>query len=308
MKDICAAVKDQVEIVDYARDMGYTVIKKGNYYSLKEHDSVMIDPKKNCYWRNSKPGNGGSISMGGSVIDFAIEFQRISLNEALWILGNRINYNGYSRSVTSVQKKQNESESKLLKLPPKGQNMHKVFAYLIKTRGIAAEIVKELVKRKQLYQDDHGNCVFVSHDEKGQIVFACKRGTNTYVPFYGDVAGSDYNRGFYLDHQADKIYVTESVIDALSVMTLKGKDAGKWNYLALNGVGKWQAIFTYLEDEKICSVWIGLDNDDPGAAAGIQLARKVKEIRPGIEVYFDFPPGKEGKDWNEVLIERRRSG
>ncbi|MDE6852900.1 MAG: DUF3991 and toprim domain-containing protein [Lachnospiraceae bacterium] len=307
MRDICGAVKDQVDIVSYARDIGYTVIRKGNYYSLKEHDSVMIDPQKNCYWRNSKPGNGSNISMGGSVIDFAMEFQGVSLDEALWVLGNRINFNSSSRSVTPVQKRQNEPESKTPQLPPKGQNMHKVFAYLIKTRGIAAEIVQELVKRKQLYQDNHGNCVFVSYDKKGQIVFACRRGTNTYVPFYGDVPGSDYSRGFCLDHQADKVYVTESVIDALSVMTLKGKDARQWNYLVLNGVGKWQTICTYLEDKRICSVWIGLDNDDPGAAAGIMLARKVKEIRPGIEVFFDFPPGKEGKDWNEVLVERRRS-
>lgn len=308
MKDICGAVKDQVEIVDYARNMGYTVIKKGNYYSLKEHDSVMIDPEKNCYWRNSKPGNGGSIGRGGSVIDFVMEFERVSLKEALRILGNRIDFTGCSGMLPTARERWDVPKSKTLQLPPKDQNMHKVFAYLIKTRGIAAETVQEMVKRKQLYQDDHGNCVFVSYDEKGQIVFACRRGTNTYIPFYGDVAGSDYSRGFYLDYQADRIYVTESVIDALSVMTLKGKEAGKWNYLALNGVGKWQAICTYLVEGRISSVWIGLDNDDPGAAAGILLARKVKEIRPGIDVYFDFPPGKEGKDWNAVLIERRRSG
>ena len=303
MKDLCRMVKEQVKITDYARELGYTVVRKGKYNSMKEHDSVMIDPEKNCYWRNSRPGNGGSIGQGGSVIDFVMEFESVSLKEALRLLGNRIDFTG--SSVPIVQQRRDVPKSKTLQLPPMGQNMHKVFAYLIKTRGIAAEIVQELVRRKQLYQDDHGNCVFVSYDKKGQALFACRRGTNTYSPFYGDVAGSDYSRGFYLDYQADRIYVTESVIDALSVMTLKGKDAGNWNYLALNGVGKWQTVCTYLEEERICSVWIGLDNDDPGAAAGILLARKVKEIRPGIEVRFDFPPGKEGKDWNEVLQGRR---
>lgn len=305
MKDLCGIVKEQVAITDYARELGYTLVRKGKYYSLKEHDSVMIDPEINRYWRNSEPGNGGSIGQGGSVIDFVMKFEAVSLDEALRILGNRINFTDCSRTSSMAKKRQDVPEAKNLQLPPKDKNMHKVFAYLIKTRGIAAEIVQELVKRKQLYQDDHGNCVFVSYDEKGQIVFACRRGTNTYVPFYGDVAGSDYNRGFYLDNQADRIYVTESVIDALSVMTLKGKDARQWNYLALNGVGKWQMICFYLREERICGVWIGLDNDDPGATAGIMLARKVKEIRPGIEVKFDFPPGKEGKDWNEVLQERR---
>lgn len=308
MKDLCGVVKEQVKITDYAKELGYTLVKKGKYYSLKEHDSVMIDPEINRYWRNSEPGNGGSIGQGGSVIDFVMKFEAVSLEEALRILGNKVDFTNYTRTVSQVKKKGDVSKSKTLQLPPKGKNMHKVFAYLIKTRGIAAEIVQELVRRNQLYQDDHGNCVFVSYDEKGQSVFACRRGTNTYVPFYGDVAGSDYNRGFYLNNRADRIYVTESVIDALSVMTLKGKDARQWNYLALNGVGKWHMICFYLGEERICGVWIGLDNDDPGATAGIMLARKVKEIRPGIEVHFDFPPGKEGKDWNEVLQERRRSG
>ena len=307
MKDLCGVVKEQVKIADYARKLGYTLVKKGKYYSLKEHDSVMIDTEQNYYWRNSKPGSGGSIGQGGSVIDFVMEFESVSLKAALRILGDQVDFSDYSRTVSQAQKRRDVPKSKSLQLPPKGKNMHKVFAYLIKTRGIAAEIVKELVRRKQLYQDDHGNCVFVSYDDNQEIVFACRRGTNTYAPFYGDVAGSDYSRGFYLNNQADRIYVTEAVIDALSVMTLKGKYARQWNYLALNGVGKWQMICTYLRDERICSVWIGLDNDDPGATAGILLARKVKEIRPGIEVHFDFPPGKEGKDWNEVLIERRRS-
>lgn len=308
MKDLCRIVKEQIAITDYARELGYTLVRKGKYYSLKEHDSVMIDPEINRYWRNSEPGDGGSIGQGGSVIDFVMKFEAVSLEEALRILGNRVDFTNYTETVFREQKKRNVPKAKSLQLPPKDKNMHKVFAYLIKTRGIAAEIVKELVGRKQLYQDNHGNCVFVSYGEKGQIVFACRRGTNTYAPFYGDVAGSDYSKGFYLDNQADRIYVTESVIDTLSVMTLKGNDAGQWNYLALNGVGKWQMICTYLKEERICGVWIGLDNDDPGVKAGILLARKVKEIRPGIEIYFDFPPGKEGKDWNEVLQERRQSG
>ena len=307
MRDICGAVKEQVAIIDYARELGYTLVRRGKYYSLKEHDSVMIDPKKNYYWRNSKPGSGGSIGQGGSVIDFVMEFEMVSLQEALRILRNRVKFTDHSGTVIPVQKRQEIPKSKPLQLPPRGNNMHKVFAYLIKTRGIAAEVVQDLVRKNQLYQDDHGNCVFVSFDEKGQVVFACKRGTNTYVPFRGDVAGSDYSRCFYLNYQAKRIYVTEAVIDALSVMTLKGEDARQWNYLALNGVGKWQVICTYLREEKICSVWIGLDNDDSGVKAGNMLAGKVKEISPGIEIYFDFPPEKEGKDWNEVLMERRRS-
>ena len=55
-------IKEQVRIGDYAAQrLGYTVVRKGRYFSLKEHDSVMIDPVKNCFWRNSRPGQGKAI-------------------------------------------------------------------------------------------------------------------------------------------------------------------------------------------------------------------------------------------------------
>lgn len=302
MKDICGAVKSQVAIIDLAQDFGFTLVRKGRYYSLKEHDSVMIDPDKNCYWRNSNPGNGVYLGQGGSVIDFAMEFASYSLEEALWNLGKRIDFSACSMNGCTSRK---TVKPKHLRLPSMGKNMHRIFAYLIKTRMIRAEVVQDLVKRKQLYQDSHGNCVFVSYGKDRQADFACRRGTNTRIPFYGDVAGSDYTKGFYLDYGADKIYVTESVIDALSVMTLKKEDACRWNYLSLCSVGKWIAVCSYLDQPSIRGIWIGLDNDDPGIDAGKKLARKVKESRPDMQIYFDFPPEKEGKDWNEVLIKRR---
>lgn len=304
MKDICGAVKSQVAIIDLVKDFGFTLVRKGRYYSLKEHDSVMIDPEKNCYWRNSNPGNGVYLGKGGSVIDFAMEFASYSLEEALWNLGKRINFSACSMNGCTSQKIV-IPKPKTFRLPPKGKNMHRVFAYLIKTRMIRAEVVQDLVKRKQLYQDSHGNCVFVSYGKDHQAEFACRRGTNTRIPFYGDVAGSDYTKGFYLDYGADKIYVTESVIDALSVMTLKKEDARQWNYLSLCSVGKWMAVCSYLDQSSIRGIWIGLDNDDPGIDAGKKLAGKVNEFRPDMQIYFDFPPEREGKDWNEVLIKRR---
>ena len=40
-------IREEISIVDYASRSGYTIVRKGKYYSLKEHDSVMIDPVKN---------------------------------------------------------------------------------------------------------------------------------------------------------------------------------------------------------------------------------------------------------------------
>lgn len=34
----------KISITEYARQMGFTPVKIGSYYTLKEHDSVRIDP------------------------------------------------------------------------------------------------------------------------------------------------------------------------------------------------------------------------------------------------------------------------
>lgn len=42
-------IKENISIVDYASSIGFTPVRKGKYYSLKEHDSIIIDTHKNIY-------------------------------------------------------------------------------------------------------------------------------------------------------------------------------------------------------------------------------------------------------------------
>ena len=75
---VAEAMKEQIKIQDYAASIGYTPVKKGKYISLKEIDSIRIDPKKNCFYRNS--GIGGTTK--GSVIDFAMNVNGMNFHEA----------------------------------------------------------------------------------------------------------------------------------------------------------------------------------------------------------------------------------
>lgn len=307
----CRRIKDHVRIVDYAREMGFTLVRTGRYYSLKEHDSVRIDPQRNCFWRNSVPGKTGG-AFGGSVIDFVMEFNRLSLGEAIRLLERRVpgtaveamgNRKGENRENVSGT----NGDGAVLKLPGKDNNMRKVFAYLVKTRCIRQEIVQEMVNRRQLYQDTHGNCVFLSYEsgEDGKAVFACRRGTNTFKPFYGDVEGCDYSKCFYFDNQAEKLYVAESVIDAMSVMTIRFPEYRKWNYLALGGTGKWMAVMNYITDPALKEIWIGTDNDKSGQEAVRIISENVRKKRGNLTIITDLPV--KGKDWNEVLVRRDRT-
>lgn len=294
-------IKENVHITDYAREMGYTVVKKGKYYSLKEHDSVMIDPYRNCYWRNSVPGRTTAIGKGGSIIDFVMDFDNLTLAEALKILEKRIvGYIPAKKNVVSIK----QCPEQLI-LPEKADNMRMVFAYLTKTRCISQRVVQDFVNRKMLYQDKHNNCVFVGYDiaDKDNAVFACKRGTNTYKPFYGDVLGCDYTKCIYEDNEKEELIITESVIDAMSLMTLMGDTYKQYNYLILGGAGKWDAIKSYI-DEAMKKVYIATDNDEAGRNAAQFICNYISEQRPDVIRKWKLPDERIGKDWNNVLQER----
>lgn len=89
-KKIESRIKEEIPIADIAREMGFSVVKKGRYLSLKEHDSVIIDTERNCFWRNSRSGRGSSIGRGGSVIDFVVEFSTLDSKEATRDLAQRL--------------------------------------------------------------------------------------------------------------------------------------------------------------------------------------------------------------------------
>lgn len=300
-QEVYRMIKEQVKIVDYASRMGFTVIRKGRYFSLKEHDSVIIDPEKNCFWRNSKMGTGRSIGKGGSIIDFVLEFTNLSLHEVLKELSQEV-FTGSGDQLPTFQKREEPLVKKELDLPEEDSHMHNVYAYLLKTRKIKKEVVQFFVNRKMLYQDLHKNCVFVSYNLEGKPVFACVRGTNCYNHFCGDLSGCDYEKCFFVENHAKKLYVTESVIEIMSVMSLL-EEPLSFDYLALAGVGKADSIQTYL-DRDWEEIYLGTNQDEHGREAAEHMERLVKKERPDIRVVLDLPEG-EGSDWNDILRKRQ---
>lgn len=300
-------MKRQIRITDYAREHGFTLVRTGRYYSLKEHDSVRIDTEKNCYWRNSVPGKYG-VGKGDSVIGFAAEFvHHGDLHEALEELSGKISRQDTVRAERppAPERAGNVGERKELVLPEKGKNMKRVYAYLIQTRYLDQDVVQDFVNRKMLYQDVKGNCVFVSHDQNQKPDFACIRGTLSDVRFLGDVEGCSYGQGFYIDNGADQLIITESVIDAMSVMSIlqgQGKDYHAFDYLPMGGTGKYEAVLNHLKEQPKEHIMLALDHDLAGTES-MQYIREllIQEIKmdPG-QITFHVP---EKKDWNQELAE-----
>ena len=295
-KDVRNLITKEIRILDYAQQIGFTPIKVGKYYSLKEHDSVRIDDTKNCFFQNS---TGAS----GSIIDFALTFTNkplqdllIELEQQLTTNTSHLNKQAFNRTYTSP--KYDEKEE--LILPPKSQNMRNVYAYLIKSRYIDSHIVQNFVDRKMLYQDTHQNCVFVSYNSSGKPVFANKRGTNTNQAFRGDCKNCDYSHGFYISNGSTKLIISEAIIDTMSIMTIlkaKNIDYTQFDYLSLSGAGKLDCIDYHLKDKNIQEVLIATDNDK----AGISSAVRIKEILDQNKIEKVSLHIPQHKDWNDDL-------
>lgn len=285
----------KISITEYARQMGFTPVKIGSYYTLKEHDSVRIDPRKNIFFRNSTGDRG-------TVIDFVMAFKGVSCGEAIKLLCDEIELPKVYKEQNSVPQKKKE-----LILPAKARNMKNVFAYLVKTRCINQKIVQEMVDRDMLYQDERNNCVFVSRNENGKSVFATVRGTNTDKKWVGDVSGCDYSHSFFIDNCSRNLIVTESVIDAMSMMDIKGQKGEnhqEYNYLSVSGLGKSREALGYHLGKTLYDiVFLAFDNDDKGREIAKEMKKHIESINQDISVSMLIPEA--AKDWNEELQKER---
>lgn len=303
-ENIYDKIKQQVSIIEYAKEAGYTVKRIGSYYTTAEHDSIRFDPNRNCYWQNSIPGKNGAAE-GDSVIGFAAKFvYNGDMHAALKDLTARVTGGSGStlRKITPAV----PPTKKTLKLPARGQNMHRVYAYLTQSRYIDQDVVQDFVNQKMLYQDRRGNCVFVSYGADGKPVFASFRGTLSDIKFLGDVPGSDYAQGFYINHNAKKLIITESVIDAMSVMSIlhgQGLDYKEWDYLPLNGATKHEAVLKRLKSDPKEEVLLALDHDVAGVKDMARLRDSMINVL-GMDETRITNHVPEKKDWNADLASK----
>ncbi|MDE6020428.1 MAG: DUF3991 and toprim domain-containing protein [Ruminococcus sp.] len=283
-------------IIEYAAVIGFQPVRRGNYFSLKEHDSVIIKPNENTYFRNS-------TKKGGTIIDFSMEFegknQKEAIKDLIAYVGEAVPNTYTVQSFTPIKKEKNTSFT----LPPADTTNKNVYAYLINSRKIDKSIVDLMLQTKHLYQDEHKNCVFVSYDKNGQAEFASKRGTNTFKRFVADVAGSNYKHCFYINNHAQTMVITESVIDSMSVMTVmqrKGRALNRYNFLSLNGVSKFSAVRNHLtENPEINSIVLAVDNDAGGLSAIEHIKEDLAEMGWQGKTIEYLP--KHTKDWNAEL-------
>lgn len=264
---------NSVDLADFLRMRGEKLERAGREFKLiysdvsGSHDSITI---RGSTWFDHKN------QTGGGAIKFMQYHYGMDFPTAVQeLLGQRVT----SLSSVPLKSTKQSEKQKDFRLPEANDNMHRVFAYLIKQRFIAAEVITHFAKRKLLYEEkEHHNAVFVGADENGVPRQAHKRGTMTFgKSFRQTVEGSDTKYSFAHFGESGKLFIFEAPIDMLSYLTLNPQDWQKHSYISMNGVYE-NAVLTALKGHSnLSEIVICTDNDIGGIDAADRLRDILKE-------------------------------
>lgn len=225
---------------------------------------------------------------GGNPIDFVMIVKDCDFSTAVELL------TGVKTSITINQKPNKTNVA--LTLPVPNEDNKRAIAYLSKKRKIDYQIIKEFINKGLLYQDKNNNVTFVWKDFNGQIVGANQRGIIDTKDFKRNLPGSNFDVGFtYQIGIPQQLLVFESVIDLLSVLTLKKINKQKFCNLLLIATCNLNVrpiINSINHFKSIEKVFICYDNDKP--------AREFIESLE-LEKPFVYYHPTHSKDWNEHL-------
>ena len=197
-----------VDLEEFLRRQGERLIKSGREKRLASDHSVTIC---GCEWFDH------ASNEGGRAVSFVQKFYGKSYVEAVsMLLGENM------EAAYPTSKVQQASKPKAFSPPAANANMHRVFAYLLKTRGLDADVVSSFAHRHLIYEDAaHHNAVFIGTDENGCPRHAHLRSTSSYgKPFRLNVEASDPRYSFHHTGTDGSLYAFEAPIDMLSFICI----------------------------------------------------------------------------------------
>ena len=271
-----------VDLEAFLRSRGERLISSGRDKRLASDHSITI--RGNEWYDHAE-------EKGGTAISFVQWHYGIGYAEAVsTLLGDEL-------GVAYPMHLEKQVEVKSFAPPPANKNMHRVFAYLCKTRGIERNVVSAFAKAHLIYEDaEYHNAVFVGIDGDGVPRHAHKRSTNSEgESFRQNVEGSDPKHCFNYTGTDGSLYVFEAPIDLLSYISLYPVDWQSQSYVACCGTSI-QPVLEQLRRQDIDSVYLCLDNDAAGQKAARRMEAELSER--GVYVEIVVPTLK---DWNDDL-------
>ena len=272
----------QTDIVELLRSQGEILKHSGSEYEWRD-GSQKVTIRGNLWYHQYE-------QVGGDAIDFVRRYYNKSYAESVeYLLGKC----GGTHTVSPPIVK----EAKPFELPPKNDNMRRVYVYLVHHRGIDRDVLNTFVHQKMIYESaDYHNAVFVGYDMDGVPRHAHKRGTGSESTYKGNADGSLPEYSFHWHGTSDKMFLFEAPIDILSFISMNKESWRSHSYAASCSVSD-RVLFQCLKDNpNIQKVYLCLDNDEPGQKANKRISDKL--FTQGIQHEILVPIRK---DWNEDL-------
>lgn len=274
----------QTDIADLLMQQGEKVKRSGSELEWRD-GSAKVTIRGNLWFHQYD-------RTGGDAIDFVRRFYNKSYPEAVEYLL------GCCGGTLSVSPPIQRKPPKPFVLPGRNENMRRVYAYLLKHRKIDREVLCAFVGRNMVYESfPHHNAVFVGFDVDGVPRHAHKRGSGQISTYKGNQDGSLPEYSFHWHGQSDRLYLFEAPIDMLSFISMNKNGWKRHSYAAACGVSD-QVLWQMMKDNpNIESVFLCLDNDEPGQAAVSRISEKL--LTHGVPHEILIPTRK---DWNEDLL------
>ena len=230
--------------------------------------------------------------VGGDAIDFVRRYYNKSYPEAVeYLLGG-------CRGQLSVSPAVEKKPPKPFALPPKNENMRRVYAYLINRRGIHRDVLYAFAHRGMLYESaDYHNAVFVGFDKDSVPRHAHKRGTGSESTYKGNQDGSLPEYSFHWHGSSDRLYLFEAPIDMLSFISMHKDGWQQHSYAAACSVSDRVLFQMFQDNPDIRRAYLCFDSDEPGQAAAKRISDKL--FIQGVQHEILVPVHK---DWNEDLL------
>lgn len=281
---------DDTDLYVFLSGRGEQFKRCGKEYRWLRHDSVMIN--KNEWYRFSQ-------NKGGYAIDFMKEFYGLSFAEAVKeLLGEEGAGETNRRTAKEDAGRQRVCPIPLpgLELPERNESCEIARKYLIEQRKLSEHLVDQMIEKGDIYESKaYHNVVFVGRDKEQNPRYAAMRGTDENR-YRGEAKGSEKAYGFGHVGTDEKLFVFESPIDLLSYITAVPEEWEKHSYISLGGLSEKAMKRMYTEYPHIHSIYLCLDNDEPGNERCRQFVSLILEE---LSVYR-LEPVK--KDWNECLV------
>lgn len=276
----------RTDLAAFLRQCGEEVKKSGSENMWLDHGQK-VTIRGNLWFHQYE-------QVGGDAIDFACRFYGMDYPEAVQLM--------LSMGVGTIRESVEPFTQKPLEIPPKHENMRRVYGYLIRRRGIDKDVLDAFAYRGLVYESaDYHNAVFVGVDKTGKPRHIHKYSTAAQGGFKGNAPGSEPEYSFHWIGGGDTLFLFEAPIDMLSFISMHKQHWKSYSYIAACGVSDkvlWQTLNDRPYITKVC---ICLDNDEPGqrAAQRVSKALAVRNICNRILV-----PTR--KDWNEDLLFLRK--